>query len=219
MPFLQALTRQGDSILVYQPIFFHFGALYVFGQAPGFQWETIIDYTFGTDTVRWTVLDTGHVTLDDVILRSQQVSAVSSGPYATESLTSGTMIDRLGDLSYLFPWIMGFCDAERNGPLRCYSDPDITWINPQFPQCDLSTGVGETAAEQGLRASPSVIDAGGTVRITMPVGSSGQVIDATGRTVASVPATGDRTLPHTGIYFIRATSRQGQVSVARVLVR
>jgi hypothetical protein len=219
MPFFPALTRQGDSILVYQPIFSNFGTLYVFGQAPGSQWETIIDYPFGADTVRWTVLDTGHVVLDGVSLLSQEVSAISNGPYQTESLTSGTMIDRLGDLFFLFPWILGFCDAERNGPLRCYSDPEINWLAPHLPQCDLSTGITERSDAPSIMVSPSILDAGGSVHVALPSGSTGVLLDATGRTVAALPANGDLNIAHTGLYLIHAVSEHGQLSVARVLVR
>jgi hypothetical protein len=222
-PHLTAVYASNDSVFYWDYSDQLFRLLYRMDASIGEGWETPVNAASQgapllRDTINWLVTDTGHITIDGLNLRKFDFHATSSTGYLIP-YPNGTVIERLGNLMYLFDWPFGACDGETFIGLRCYSDTDITWLNPQFPQCDLSTGVGETAAEPGLRAAPSVIDAGGSVRITMPVGSSVQVIDATGRTVASIPATGDLTMPHTGLYFIRATSDQGQLSVARVLVR
>jgi hypothetical protein len=151
-----------------QPLFQQFSPLYVFGQAPGFEWTTYIDYWFGTDTMTWTVVDTGHVTVDGVPLRSMEVNAFAAGPYGTTSLSSGIIHERIGDLRFLFPWIMGACDSEVNGPLRCYSDTDITWQDPGIPQCALGTSVPERNT-QGLRVQPTLLDRGGWIMVETDV--------------------------------------------------
>lgn len=232
MPFLPALTRQGDSVLAYQPYYDAFTTLYVFGQAPGFSWETLIEYPFGTDTITWTVTDTGHVDIDWMELRSQHVTATASGYYNTVPLTSGTIIDLLGDLQYLFPWIYGACDSENNFPLRCYEEgtlpapgppPSISWLNPQYPQCALSTGVQELNAYQGFSISPSSVQAGQAFTITLPPGAGNahlRILDSSGRIVIDREVHGSEvcSIPQAGVYLVQARGGGSAIATQRLVV-
>ncbi len=233
MPFLPALTWQGDSVLAYQPYYDVFTTLYVFGQAPGFSWETLIEYPFGRDTLTWTVTDTGHVSVDWMELRSQQVTATASGPYNTVALTSGTITDRLGDLHYLFPWIYGACDSENNFPLRCYEEgtlpapgppPSISWLNPLYPQCALSTGIQETGKEAAFTISPSPVLAGQPITMTLRSGAKDaqvRIFDAGGRAVFDRKAhgTGTFSLAQAGMYLVQVLDNGMPVIAQRLVVQ
>jgi len=205
MPFYHEVALQGDSILAWQRYESRFMTLYVLNQAPGFTWKSLIDYPFGVDTMRWTVLDTGHVAINGVTLFSQTVSATASGPYGTTSLSSGTITERLGDMAYLFPWIGGACDMEVNTPLRCYQEgtlipppplpPPVYWLNPQFPQCDLSTGINENIQHAGMHITPNLVERGGQVSVTFdpPIAAGGGnvvVRDISGRMMSKLSITG-----------------------------
>lgn len=232
MPFLPALTRQGDSVLAYQPYYDVFATLYVFGQAPGFSWETLIEYPFGTDTITWTVTDTGHVNIDGMELRSQQVTATASGWYNTVPLTSGTIIDRLGDLQYLFPWLQGACDAENNFPLRCYEEgtlpapgppPAISWLNPQYPQCGLTTGVPDLNPIPSFSISPSPVAAGQPLTISLRPGLNQahlRILDASGRIVLDREINHSETfsLPRAGVYLAQSIISGSSVMTQRLVV-
>ncbi len=221
MPFLPALTRQGDSILVFQPLAQVFNTLYVFGQAPGFSWETPVE---GTDTLSWTVTDTGHVVINGVVLLQQSVTAVAAGPSYSVALTSGTIIDRLGDLQYLFPWVGGACDMEFNYPLRCYQDSDISWLNPQFPQCALSTDIQETSKESSFTITPSQVKAGQPFTISMRSGASDaqlRILDASGRIVFNRKINGSATfsLQQAGMYLVQMLGNGVPIAPQRLIVR
>ena len=221
MPFLPALTWQGDSVLAFEPVQQVFNTLYVFGQAPGFCWKTPVD---GTDTLTWTVTDTGHVVIDGVDLLQQSVTAVAYGPGYSVPLTSGTIVDRLGDLRYLFPWVGGTCDMEFNYPLRCYQDSDISWLNPQFPQCALSTGIDEVSNEPAFTISPSPVEAGEPFTITMRPGSRTaqlRILDASARLMFERTVNGSATLnlPQAGMYLVQTLNTSIPVAPQRLIVQ
>lgn len=219
----QAVFARHDSVFFWDEQVQLFQLLYRFDAGIGDAWVTPVNWLqsglpCALDTLMWTVQDTGHVIVDGVPLRRLDVT-VNSALGCMPSSSDGVIIERLGDLGYLFDWAHWTCFAESFEGLRCYSDPDITWLNPQFPQCDLSTGVSERNSPRGIIASPSILEVGGSVHVTLPVGSTGSLIDATGHTISALPANGDLTIAHSGLYFLRATSEQGQPSIARVLVR
>jgi hypothetical protein len=220
MPFLPALTRQGDSVLVFQPVQQVFQTLYVFGQAPGFSWETPVE---GADTLTWTVMDTGHVVINDVMLLKQSVTAAAFGP-SYVALSSGTVIDRFGDLHYLFPWISGVCDSENNYPLRCYQDSDISWLNPQFPQCALSTGIHEVSNGPAFTISPSPVEANERFTITLQPGATDphlRILDISGRIVFDHTVNGSATfsLQQAGMYLVQTFGGGVPIAPQRLIVR
>ncbi len=47
------------------------------------------------------------------------------------------IIENIGSLWYMFPWVYGACDASWGGPLRCYEDSTIgTYDFQTAPSCD-----------------------------------------------------------------------------------
>lgn len=217
MPWHRDIAMQGDSVLVHDLVDDTFRTLYVFGLPIGGTWQTVVGYESDYDTIMHTVVDTGSMELNGVLLRTMEVTTTSE--WTTWSFTSGRIIERLGDLSYLFPWIYGTCDMEMNAPLRCYSDPDISWLNPELPQCDLSTSVTEPDMDRELMVSPTVIDQGGTIRITSDTPVSVELLDATGRVIRAARTNTTLTIEKPGIYFVRAGGGALRIGTHRVLVR
>jgi hypothetical protein len=108
---------------------------------------------------------------------------------------------------------------EMNMPLRCYEDPEISWLNPQFGQCDLSTGIA--GQERGAYASvdPTVQYAGGAFTIRDHKGGVFEILDMSGRTVSLIEVkngTGQFVLNHRGQYVVRPAS--GATRPVRIVV-
>ncbi|HEY0977141.1 MAG TPA: hypothetical protein VGE21_06685 [Flavobacteriales bacterium] len=188
MPFHRYVTTSGDSVLYFSELAGTFEPLYIFRQPIGSTWLMRADFnaTWGNgDTLIWTVLDTGHVVVDGATLATTQVSLDVWSEGFIGTLTSGTLIERLGDLRYLFPWIFAACDGEYNMPLRCYEDAQIAWVNPVVLQCELSVGIAEGRASPGRFLLATVLPAGSVLPLRTDLRADVlQVFDATGRTVA-----------------------------------
>lgn len=227
MGYRRFVTTRGDSVLFWEPIDSTFRTLYVFGLSPGEGWQTLVGGGYFDDGGWVTVLDTLSflVTSSDMVeinglsLRRSTVQAIWSPFTGGQNMPiSGTITERLGHSGFLFPWIDGACDFEFNGPLRCYADPDITWMNPQFPQCDLGVGVEEHDGAQ-IAIQPTVVRQGETILVSSPAGTV-EVFDASGRAVSSSTTSGklSLTLHRSGSYVLRLTSERGERSVERVFV-
>lgn len=210
------ITMEEDTLRYWNSQLGAFDVLYVMNTPPGGSWVSRSPFGDWYD-VAWTVTDTTTIAIGGHSLHQLHVN----GAYGNGTFT-GKITERLGFDGFLFPWdwgMAGGCDLGDNSGLRCYHDPEISWINPQYTQCDLGTGVSEHSNAQSIMVSPSILEVGGSVHVTLRVGSTGSLIDATDRTVAVLSAEGDLTIAHTGLYFIRAISEQGPPSVAHVLVR
>jgi hypothetical protein len=168
--FVQFLSQSNDSLSYFDPDAEQIHLLFRWNAEIGASWSTPVEQSGYLDTLDWTVMDTSHTLIDGSWLRTLDVS-VASRQWMLFSY-GGTFTERLGGMGAPFTWILGFCDGETFQGLRCYSDPGITWLNPQLPQCDLITGLSEHSAPPLVMVSPSTVDAGGTVHVTMPVRSS-----------------------------------------------
>lgn len=220
MPFHRYVAASEDSVMFWSAGSFQ--TLLVFGSPIGTSWAMRADYTNtwpNTDSLIWTVLDTGSAVIDGLSLRTMEVSVIATSNNSTVPLTNGHVTERLGDLTYLFPWIFAACDVEFNGPLRCYSDPDITWLNPQFPQCALSVGIAEQHTAPLLTAHPTLSALGEPIQLTSDLGLL-ELFDPTGRMVLERTTSGSTTLEpdRPGTYLLRFTSRVGEVAHQRIVV-
>lgn len=221
MPFHRYVGTIGDSVVFWSSSAEAFRALYVFNQPAGFSWETLADYNSdlpNVDAITWTVLDTGGVVIDGEHLSTMHVNV--EGMSATSPISSGTVWERMGDMNYMFPWVFGACDGEYNGPLRCYSDNAVSWRSPQVVQCDLITGVEETAAANSNWIWPTTVAQGSL--FTVDAGATAQqllVFDATGRVVhADRSAQGMRSIALNGPGMYVVVLRGSAQHIQRVQV-
>ena len=222
MPFHRYVAAVGDSVSFWSSNASSFQTLYVFSAPIGTSWSMRADFNDSwpnTDTLTLTVLNTGYLIVDGMNLRTIEVDVEVTQNNATASFGTITIVERLGCLTYLFPWLSGVCDMETNNPLRCYSDPDITWLNPQFPQCELSVGIAEQRTPPLLTAWPTVAALGGPIHLTSDRGLL-ELFDATGRKVLERTTSGSTTLEpdRPGTYLLRFTSRIGEVAHQRIVV-
>jgi hypothetical protein len=229
MGYREYVTTLGDSVMFWEPIDSTFRTLYVFGLSPGEGWQTLVVggyFDLGTwvtvyDTLSFEVTSSDMVEIDGLSLRRSTLQAIWSPFTGGQNVPfSGTIIERLGHNGFLFPWIDGACDFEFNGPLRCYADPDITWMNPQFPQCALSVGLNEVHAGSSFEIRPTLVTTGETIRMNASPGTV-ILLDAVGhvilqRTIQG-PASFELDVP--GTYIIRFSPNDGRSVHQRIVVR
>ena len=229
MGFRHFVATTGESVVFWEPTDSTFRTLYVFGLSPGEGWKTLVGrgyYDLGTwvtvyDTLSFEVITSDVAVIDGFPLRRSVVQANWSPDWPSQNVPfSGTIIERLGHSLFMFPWIDGACDFEYTGPLRCYSDPDITWLNPQFPQCDLSVGMEEAITGVPFRIRPTLATTGETIQVIARRGTI-TVLDATGRLVHQLPIHGQGSfdLDTPGTYLVRFTAPEGDSTHQRIVVR
>ena len=195
-----------DTVFFWDPSWNQFSVLYVMNAVPGQMWDMKVSVTsLGvTGTAGVTTAATSTTVISGLTLRVLTNAVDLPGMYY---YGTGTVIERIGDLRYLFPWGSGICDGDYITALRCYEDPDITWLNSQLPQCDLITGIGEHATAEAFRIAPSLAEVGNPILLSTSDGSirSYRLVDMIGRTVAlGSLANGTVTLhlPHAGAYMV-----------------
>lgn len=220
--FLTYLTMSGDSLSYWDQSTSEFHLLFDWSSTVGSTWSTPITQADQLiDTLDWSVLDTGHVTIDGVPFRSFDVS-VMSRQWTLFSPNVGIVIERLGGMSAPFTWEPGFCDAESFIALRCYEDQQFSWLSPQFSQCDLSTSIPEHGTGTSLWVYPTILEAEETITVTAPSGALVDVVDATERLVNSLKNASQElrfTMQEPGLYFVRANIGSRPIGTQRILVR
>ncbi|MBK7383446.1 MAG: T9SS type A sorting domain-containing protein [Flavobacteriales bacterium] len=218
--FLPILTMSGDSLLYWNDGTGEFHMLFNWAGDIGSSWSTpITQSTTFADTLDWTVTDTAHVVIDGYWLKSYEVQVMSRG-WTLFSPSTGTIIERLGGLGAPFTWVFGACDAETFIELRCYEDPEITWLNPLVPQCVLSTGIPETPLSVVLDVRPTFVEPNRSVRIAAR-DAQVAVLDLSGRVILERAVYGSMEIMFDtrGMYFVRSTTADGQVAQQRIVVR
>jgi len=219
----QFISNSNDSTFYWDPTSNTHQLLFRWNPIPGDQWSTRITFDTYVDTVDWTVLDTGHVVIGGLALRT-----VSAIPATRNSVLffegQSSYIERLGDLSGPFRWTTGSCDAETFNGFRCYEDSDISWLNPQFPQCALSTGIDEASKDPAFAISPSPVEAGEPFTITLRPGARNaqlRILDASGRVVFDRTINGSATfsLPQAGMYLVQTLGTTLPIAPQRLIVR
>ena len=212
------ITMEEDTVRYWNSQLGSFDVLYVMNTLPGGSWVSRSPFG-GWYDVTWTVADTTTIIVGGLSLRQLDVD----GAYGEGTIT-GKITERLGFDGFLFPWDLGMgggCDMGGNWGLRCYQDPEISWLNPQFTQCDLNTSIPESATGATFLVHPTILEAGETAYVTVPTASMVEVTDATGRLVNSTKGTSVEvrfTMHEPGIYFVRAISGSQRGQVARILV-
>lgn len=213
------ITQNEDTVRYWNSQLGSFDVLYVMNTPPGGSWTSRNPFGDWYD-VTWTVTDTTTIAIGGHPLHQLDVD----GAYGNGTFT-GKITERLGFDGFLFPWDWGMgggCDMGDNWGLRCYHDPEISWINPQYTQCDLTTSIPEWATGASLLVHPTIVEAGGMITLKVPSGSLVELVDATGRLISSAIGGAeamDFTMQEPGLYFVRANIGSRPIGTRRVLVR
>lgn len=165
---LGPVVTKADDALVSIQTSAGFDTLYWFGATPGDHWGiTMDDGSVGFGSI--TVTDTGSMVIQGVPLRFLVTD-------------TDTILERLGSLhSFMLPWVGYVIDAA-GGPLRCYSDVDVQYIDSDWGYgCDSWLGL-----KGRITLNPQVHPNPGSTHFTLDLPPTPHIItlfDATGRMV------------------------------------
>ncbi|MEO8591612.1 MAG: hypothetical protein ABI432_19680 [Flavobacteriales bacterium] len=214
------VRSSNDTVYFWEPVTGSFQILFVADAVIGESWNTTVSSpSWEISEVRTaSVTGTSTVTISGIPLRRLVVAygsgamfSLSPGPYITE---------RLGGAYGLFPWQLSFCDGAYLVALRCYQDDEISWVNPQFAQCELSTGLQEQGPV-ALRLLPSIVRVGERIPLTSDGGTTMRVeaFDASGRALTDRRFQGSTELVFTspGLHMVRLSDDRSRPLVKRVL--
>lgn len=127
--------QEGDEVYFKAPeLMEDFALLYKWDAEVGESWDIVIPDTYFNTTLTYTVLATGTTTINGEPHRTLTVQLHDSSDDSF-AYTSGTLIEGIGDLHFLFPWLMPWCDAMFPGPLRCHSDLAGEYMAPGITEC------------------------------------------------------------------------------------
>ena len=222
------LTVSNDSMYYFNEDDPRFQLLFRWNAEPGSTWETPISQGAFTDTLDWTVSDTGHVVIGGVPLRTLTIGQDSRQGVLYCPL-DGLITEQLGGAAP-FTWAFAACDGETYNGLRCYDQnifplpeppppPPISWLNPQFPQCDLSVGIDARSSGERFSARPTLASTNESIRVTSASGIL-DVFDGRGQLVSRHRTNGSTSISmgSSGAYVLRFTTANGEVAHQRVVV-
>ncbi|OFX38890.1 MAG: hypothetical protein A2X08_02670 [Bacteroidetes bacterium GWA2_32_17] len=128
-----------DSSKVYHYLYDQFYVLYDFSLLPGDTFKIKEPYFTDTspDTTITLVVDSNSIKIVDTFVLKVQYNHVIFGPYSgVPWFTSGEVIERIGDIFYMFPNNGLACDAANCPYLHCYSDSNIFYNKYPQMSCD-----------------------------------------------------------------------------------
>lgn len=139
-----------------------FDTLYDFNAVPGDKWRMAPVSHTKCAASYVTVSDTGHVTIQGQYLKSFTLTPTLAPPVLNFSGLMGAVYERIGAVD-MYPYLFGnVCpistDANRGGPLRCFSDQQITGYTRNYTgQCEyMYVGMDEPAMDRsGIRLYPN----------------------------------------------------------------
>jgi hypothetical protein len=210
--------QNNDSLFYWNESAGSFALLFRWDAVPGDTWSTPIT----GDTLDWTVLDTTSITWNGVSLKQWSVHQESR--QWTFFSPIAVVTERLGPATSPFTWTSGACDGESYQDIRCYEDAGFSWLNPQYTQCALSSGIPEASCSTGFSITPSPVQAGEPFTVALPTGAGSarvRLLDTSGRTVLDRPIQGSATfsLTQAGMYLVQLLGAGFPIAPQRLAVR
>src|SRR5688572_23819787 len=133
------IKQSGDTVFMRNKWTNHqWQVLYNFAAQPGQSWTNTFNGTLHYTT---TVNSNGTTVIGSETLKELKVTYSMSGVSITSS--SGIIVERFGNLAYLFDYFAGFVvHNEMLGEFLCYSDSSTTLLHFSNKSCDYSNAVG-----------------------------------------------------------------------------
>lgn len=220
--FYRYVTVSADSVLLWEPHSASFEPMFILDTEVGGSWQAVLYDTFSQtpSTIDCTVIGVGTQTVSGVTLRVLDMHVVVDG--YLDNWSSGRVVERFGDLQYIFPHAFGACDGEINGPLRCYTDAEIDWLNPLVTQCDATMGIGDVASST-VTIVPTVAAAGTPVRVDLSGTHPDAVLrvsDSSGRRVQEerIRSWSSLSLDRPGLYVMQVVDGRSVLATQRIVM-
>ncbi|MBS1937999.1 MAG: T9SS type A sorting domain-containing protein [Bacteroidetes bacterium] len=180
------INYRNDTVFYFSQVDSSFHVLYVMNTPIGGSWTSRNPFgSFFEEAldITWTVTGTSTLSIDGVVLRQLQVV----GNNHLAGMEPGTITDRMGYSGFLTPWdwgMVGGCDGANDWGLRCYSDPEVSWMDPAYNSCTL-LGVDGTAHNATFRAWPNPATSNLFLDGLPPGTNTFRIMDTMGRMEAS----------------------------------
>lgn len=220
--FYRYVTVSADSVLLWEPYSASFEPMFILDTEVGGSWHAVLYDTFShtPSTIDCTVIGVGTRTVSGVTLRVLDMNVVVDG--YLDNWSSGRVVERFGDLQYIFPHAFGACDGEINGALRCYTDAEIDWLNPAVTQCDVTMGVDEVTPST-VTIMPTLAAAGTPVRVDLSGTHPDAVLrvsDSSGRRVHEerIRSWSSLSLDRPGLYVMQVVDGPSVLATQRIVM-
>ena len=201
-----------------------FHMLYNFSAKIGDSWKFPIMFnSMYTDTLQYTVTNifttniNGHTRKVLSCDLEFKLGVFWYRAYATQ------LIEGIGDIHYMFPWQVQFCDEDYIFGLRCYEDNEIGLFHYNTNvECDYITETSNSQLEQNndieIFPNPSL----NRIYINNPelIYLKLEVIDSQGNVLLKKDGFITEIVPDElapGLYFIRIFNSNGKISVKRLI--
>jgi hypothetical protein len=220
--------ESNDSIFFANDFDNTFRLVYYFGAEQGDTWDLIYtsEYNEG-ETVHLVTVDSVYSrVIDGVTLKVMDLSYeyVSGNDQAGIMRPTATVTERLGasePFSIIFGYrIQGLCEAYYNEALQCYTDPEISYLSPDFQSCTL--GLNDPQVSSNIEISPNPANDFINIQsLDSPI-SEIRIYNVTGQLVFSEKIQKQEHLVNTskfesGIYLISIETEQG-IGVKKLVV-
>lgn len=187
-------TYVNNGVILYRYDVQQFDTLVNFNFRPGKSWimtaykpETCNDPFV---TVQYTVLDTGHVMINNVNLMYQKIAQGDSATaFSNTAAVTHTIYERMGDIyNYIFRYVWG-CSVQtdlwpKEGNFTCYWDNTMGVYSKPGANCNYNpTGLSETQGPDALHIFPN--PSSGLFTITGTLGTV-RVYNASGALLKTV---------------------------------
>ncbi len=154
-PMYEYMYSDSGKVYFYDSYRDSFQLLYNFNASAGYTYKIFPNTYLDNDSIILTVDSVSTININGFLLKKLFLHKLNSGgwwPYI-----GGVIIENIGDLSNMFPWIYGACDANWGGPLRCYSDSIIgAYDFGTAPSCDyVFIGINENKYSNDVSIYPN----------------------------------------------------------------
>tara|TARA_Y100000589_G_scaffold331882_2_gene387645 strand:- start:25432 stop:26358 length:927 start_codon:yes stop_codon:yes gene_type:complete len=122
---VEFIYTQNDTVFFYDTSFNTFQILYDFNAQAGDSWQILMKNNQNTiDTLTIRVDSTSTTLINGLSLKTLHVTYISSNPDAVMNYYNSKIIERIGDMQYMFNWspYTFTCDDNASNGLRCYQD-------------------------------------------------------------------------------------------------
>jgi hypothetical protein len=137
-PFKEYMYSDSGKVFFYDDLKNRFQMLYNFNAQVGDTYTVFPAISpfdsIGNDSIVINVDSISTTIINSITLKKLFVHRSNLGEWPC---LGGIIIENIGDLFYMFPWISGLCDINFAGPLRCYEDSIIGFHDfGTAPSCD-----------------------------------------------------------------------------------
>lgn len=202
--------QSNDSVFLWNPNANMFGLLYRWDAQAGDSWSMAWMIGGTPDTMTYSVLATGIITINGQSRRKLTVQLMDQ---LTSGASGGELIEGIGDVGYLLPWYTAICDGYFMAGLRCYEDSLVgLYMRPGITSCDIPTGIDGTNSDRPFLTGPSIVNAGEPFAVNTAPGSAIELFTSDGRCTRRLVAPNGTVLLSAyapGVYLLRVSAPSG----------